>query len=75
MDENPEIKEDTKIAVTDDAGVFSGQMPYLINGDKEYGIEKVKAGEVDLYFYIPEDFLENKKAKDLNDAGCGNEGR
>lgn len=63
VDENPEIKEDTKIAVTDEAGVFSGQMPYLINGDKEYGIEMVKAGEVDLYFYIPEDFLENKKAE------------
>lgn len=63
VDENPEISEDTKIAITDDAGVFSANMPYLINGDKEYGIEMVKDGEVDLYFYIPEDFLETRKAE------------
>ena len=63
VDENPTIDEDTKIAITDDAGVFSANIPYLINGDKEYGIEMVKKGEVDLYFYIPKDFLETKKAE------------
>lgn len=63
VDENPTIDENMKIAITDEAGVFSGQMPYLINGDKEYGIEMVKNGEVDLYFYIPEDFAETKKAE------------
>lgn len=63
VDENPEIKEDTKIAITDEAGVFGPNAPFIINGDKEYGIEMVKDGEVDLYFYIPEDFLETKKAE------------
>ena len=63
VDENPEIKEDTKIAITDEAGVFGPNAPFIINGDKEYGIEMVKDGEVDLYFYIPKDFLETKKAE------------
>ena len=63
VDMNPEIGEDTKIAITDDAGVFGPEMPYIINGDKEYGVEMVKNGEVDLYFYIPADFEETKKAE------------
>ena len=63
VDENPEIREDTKIAITDEAGVFGPNAPFIINGDKEYGIEMVKNGEADLYFYIPEDFLETKKAE------------
>ncbi len=63
VDENPEISEDTKVAITDDAGVFSAQAPYIINGDKDYGIEMLKKGEVDLYFYIPQNFLETKKAE------------
>lgn len=63
IDQEPTIDENMKIAVTDEAGVFSGQAPFIINGDKEYGIEKVKNGEVDLYFYIPEDFVETKKAE------------
>ncbi len=63
VDTSPTIDENVKIAITDDAGVFSGMAPYLINGDKEYGIEMVKNGEVDLYFYIPEDFKESKKAE------------
>ena len=63
VDMNPEIGEDTKIAITDDAGVFGSEMPYIINGDKEYGVEMVKNGEVDLYFYIPADFEETKKAE------------
>lgn len=63
VDENPEISADTKVAITDEAGVFSAHAPYIINGDKEYGIEMLKNGEVDLYFYIPQDFLETKKAE------------
>ena len=60
VDENPTLDENTTIAITDEAGVVkSGN--FVINGDKEYGMEMVKNGEVDLYFYIPEDFLENKK--------------
>ncbi len=62
VNENPEVG-DTKVAITDDAGVFSAEAPYIINGDKEYGIEMLKDGEVDLYFYIPQNFLETKKAE------------
>ena len=63
VNENPELGQDTKVAITDDAGVFSKDAPYVINGDKEYGKELVTKGEVDLYFYIPQDFLETKKAE------------
>ena len=63
VNENPELGQDTKVAITDDAGVFSDDAPYVINGDKEYGKELVTKGEVDLYFYIPQDFLETKKAE------------
>lgn len=61
--QNPVLDENTKIAITDEAGVFSANAPFVINGNKEYGIEKIKNGEVDLYYYIPEDFLESKKAE------------
>lgn len=63
VDENPKIDENTKIAVTDEAGIFSPEAPYVIDGDKEAGKEMVKKGEVDLYFYIPKDFAESKKAE------------
>ena len=63
VDENPKIDENTKIAVTDEAGIFSPETPYVIDGDKEAGKEMVKKGEVDLYFYIPKDFAESKKAE------------
>ena len=62
VETNPTIDEGTKIAITDEAGILSPNVPYLINGDEEYGKEMVKNGEVDYYFYIPQDFLENKKA-------------
>ena len=61
VEENPALDENTKVAITDEAGVFSANAPFVINGDKEYGIEKIKNGEVDLYYYIPEDFLESKR--------------
>lgn len=62
VETNPTIDENTKLAITDDAGILGSEMSqYIINGDKEYGIEKVKEGEFDLYFYIPKDFVENKK--------------
>jgi len=35
----------------------------LNNIPKEYGKEMIKNGEVDLYFYIPADFAESKKAE------------
>ena len=63
VDTDVHFDENTKIAITDDAGIFGPDAPYLINGDKDYGIEKVKNGEVELYYYIPADFAETKKAE------------
>ena len=63
VDTEAHLDEDVKIAITDDAGIFGPDAPYIINGDKEYGIEKVKNGEVELYYYIPADFAETKKAE------------
>lgn len=63
VDENPMLDENTTVAITDDAGILSDGAPFVINGDKEYGKEMVKNGEVDLYYYIPGDFLENKKVE------------
>ena len=59
--ELPTIDENTKIAITDDAGILPAGTPYQINGDKAAGIEMIKNGEVDLYFYIPADFETTKK--------------
>ena len=63
VEQNPTIDENTKIAITDAAGILPSDAPYVINGDKEYGKEMVRNGEVDLYFYIPADFAESKKAE------------
>lgn len=63
VDKNPTLDENTKVAITDEAGVFSKNTPFLIEGDKEQGIELVKNGEVELYYYIPKDFAETKKAE------------
>ena len=61
--EKPELKDDTKVAIVDKAGVFTEGAPYVMDVSKEDGVEMVKNGEVDLYFYIPEDFAEEKKAE------------
>lgn len=63
VEQNPTIDENIKIAITDAAGILPSDAPYVINGDKEAGIEMVKSGEADLYFYIPADFAESKKAE------------
>lgn len=63
VEEEPTFDENTKIAITDEAGVLSKKSPYLIQGDKSDGIDRVKNGEADLYFYIPADFAESKKAE------------
>lgn len=63
VDSKPTFDDNTKIAITDEAGILSGDLPYLIKADKEVGIEKVKKGEADLYFYIPKDFGESHKAE------------
>ena len=63
VEQNPTIDENTKIAITDEAGILPNDVPYMIDGGKEKGKEMVKNGEVDLYFYIPADFAESKKAE------------
>lgn len=63
VDKNPELKEDTKVAITDEAGIFNKTAPFLTDKDRTAGKEMVKNGEVDLYFYIPEDFAKTKKAE------------
>ena len=63
VNQEPTFDENTKIAITDNAKVLSNQTPYLIKGDKTQGIEMVKNGEADYYFYIPPDFAETKKAE------------
>ena len=63
VEENPTLDEDTKVAITDETGVFSEGAPFVIKEGKERGREMVKNGEIDLYYYIPQDFLESKKAE------------
>ena len=63
VEENPTLDENTKVAITDEAGVFSEGAPFVIKEGKERGREMVKNGEVDLYYYIPQDFLESKKVE------------
>ncbi|MBR3414999.1 ABC transporter permease [Candidatus Saccharibacteria bacterium] len=63
VNKDPTLSEDIKIAITDEAGVFSENTPFVIKGDKEQGIEMIKNGEVKLYYYIPKDFAETKKAE------------
>ena len=63
VEENPTLDENTKVAITDEAGVFSEGAPFVIKEGKERGREMVKNGEIDLYYYIPQDFLESKKAE------------
>ncbi|MBQ6354849.1 ABC transporter permease [Candidatus Saccharibacteria bacterium] len=59
----PKFDENTKIAISDEAGILSGQVPYLTTESKEQNIEKLEKGELDLYYVIPKDFPENKKAE------------
>ena len=63
VEKNPTLDENTKVAITDEAGIFAPETPYLISGDKDAGREMVKNGEIDLYYYIPVDFKESKKAE------------
>ncbi len=62
-DMNPTLDENTVVAITDEAGVLPKENPYNICDSKESCIEKIKSGEVKLYYYIPADFEETKKAE------------
>lgn len=59
----PEYDNNTKIAILDESGVLSNDVPFLIEGSKEDGIEKVKNGEATYFFYIPADFADSKKTE------------
>lgn len=56
-----ELDENTVVAITDEAGALPEEVPFVTVNNREEGIEKVKSGEVKLYFYIPADFAESKK--------------
>ena len=58
-----ELDEDTTVAITDEAGVLPAENPFALYSTKEEGIEAVKNDEIDLYYYIPADFVENKKVE------------
>lgn len=59
----PELSEDTKVAILDEAGVLPKENPFSLYQTKEDGIEAVKSDEVELFYYIPADFAENKKVE------------
>ena len=46
VNQNPALDENTKAAITDEAGIFSKNTPYLIKGGKDEGLELIKNGEV-----------------------------
>lgn len=58
-----QLNENTRIVISDESGVLPSDSPFLTKSDKEQGIEMVKNGEADLYFYIPSDFKETKKVE------------
>ncbi|MDO4526729.1 MAG: ABC transporter permease [Candidatus Saccharibacteria bacterium] len=58
---NPTLEDDTKVAITDEAGILPSEMPLRVDYTKEEGKEKVVKGDLDLYFYIPADFENTKK--------------
>ena len=59
----PELSEDTKVAILDEAGVLPKENPFSLYQTKEDGIEAVKSDKVELFYYIPADFAENKKVE------------
>ena len=52
---------DTSIAITDEAGILPADAQFVIDGNREQGIEMVKNHEIDLYFYIPADFASTNR--------------
>ena len=57
----PTIDENTRIAITDEAGILPKDFPMLFEGTKDEGIKDVVDEKTDLYFYIPADFKDTKK--------------
>ena len=56
-----ELPEDTKLAIMDEAGILPKDNPFALYATKDEGIEAVKNEQIDLFYYIPVDFVENKK--------------
>ena len=63
VDTTPHLSEDTVIAITDKAGVLPKDNPFNKYNTEEEGVEAIKKGEADLFFFIPKDFTETKKAQ------------
>lgn len=63
VDTTPHLSEDTVIAITDKAGILPKDNPFNKYDTEEAGVEAIKKGEADLFFYIPKDFVESKKAQ------------
>ena len=59
----PTLDENTKIAITDEAGVLPKENPMVTKSTREEGKQKVVDGETDLYFYIPADFKDGGKVE------------
>lgn len=62
-DTTPTLDENTKVAITDEAGILPDGMSIKTNIKKEEGRKKVVDGGLDLYFYIPADFKDTKKVE------------
>ncbi|MBR3324220.1 ABC transporter permease [Candidatus Saccharibacteria bacterium] len=59
----PTLDENTKIVITDEAGIMPKENPMVAKVSKDEGRKKVVDGEADLYFYIPADFKDTKKVE------------
>ncbi|MBR3180411.1 ABC transporter permease [Candidatus Saccharibacteria bacterium] len=59
----PELGEDTRLAITDEAGILPKDSPFNKYPTKDAAITAIKDDELDLYFYIPADFTETKKVE------------
>ena len=46
----PALDENTKIAITDDAGILPKESPFVVSYNAEEGKQKVINKEIDLYF-------------------------
>ena len=61
--ETPTVSDDLRIAITDEAGILPKENPFNLYATKDDGVQAIKDKKVDLYYYIPADFAETKKAE------------
>lgn len=69
ISKNNKTANENTFGITDKAGVINeAALTEKVSKieTKEEGIEKVKNGEIKEYYYIPEDFFENKKVEGYN---------